>query len=237
MKNSDVWKSELQDVYKHIVVDDCCEEKSPGLNKGLIIADDNDGAILEFVKENLHYPELKEGKRLCELTIDETWTQSMEISEENDNATEFWNKLVRAAFFAKNGLLILNISNIKAFSLCWHLKQFAKQEKEINAWCSDNITMYDEKTRFFNLEVLHKVWLDMRHSRKYTDEDIQEYVNKTVKEAQSKKLVPSQFKFIGYVLINVKGITWDEICEYAQISNAGEFAAMMEFYSLVSLDE
>jgi len=42
--------------------------------------------------------------------------------------------------------------------------------------------------------------------------------------------IPSDFKFDGYVLINVAGIKWDDVADYAREENAGQYEAMMQFY-------
>lgn len=61
--------------------------------------------------------------------IDDLWKDSRDC----------WNKIIAAAYKAKDGLLILNVSNMKFFEHCWwHIKQLAKQEADLHASNAEN---------------------------------------------------------------------------------------------------
>lgn len=109
------------------------------LSNGIIISDDDNGKKLTLAKESLKYDELKAAGKVNEITIDQSWDIILERTEihKEDNYLECWNNLVTAAYKANHGLLVINITNIKIFEHCWHLKQLAKQECEMQIWQKD----------------------------------------------------------------------------------------------------
>lgn len=129
------WRSRLSDIHAHIK-SGMAEEEKPFCRKGIIVEKGDDTeSRLDFVKDYLNVAELMKSGKVSELTIDDSWTASIIPSEKNDNSADFWNRIVAAAFKAKEGLLILNVSNMKLFEHCWwHIKQLAKQESELVAW-------------------------------------------------------------------------------------------------------
>lgn len=113
---------------------------------------------------------------------------------------ECWNKLVAGAYKANHGLLVLNITNIEIFSDCWKLKQLAKQKD-----CDQPrplIAWEPESEK----DIAPIDW-------EFIDEN-----------------VPEEFAFDGYVLMNINGISWKDVKEYAMKEDSGEFNAMMVYY-------
>lgn len=194
-----------------------------GINKGHIIVDDENGVKLALVKKWLNYNNLSTLGKVHEITIDKSWDTFFRRTEahKNNHYLECWNKLVTAAYKANHGLLVINISNIKIFEHCWHLKQLAKQEREMPLWPKYS---YD----FDN----------------YTQVNIKEFRDDTEKEYGG-RLTPEQlveliegFMFDGYVLLILDGIKWDEVKEYVKKHlESGEFDAMMQFYRRISFEE
>jgi len=129
------WKEDFSEMYDHII-HDCASDMYQWrqYRKGRIIANDESNEMLDFVKEHLRYDELKKAGKICELTIDESWNSFIKKGCNNGNARKCRNKLVAAAYKANHGLLVIDVSNIRIFSLCWHLKQLAKQEEPLEAW-------------------------------------------------------------------------------------------------------
>lgn len=118
-------KKDLSEMYDHII-HDCASDMYPWrqYRKGRIIANDESNEMLDFVKEHLRYDELKKAGKICELTIDKSWTPY----RSDKDLTICKNKLVAAAYKANHGLLVLYINDIKIFSRPWLLKHIAKQE-------------------------------------------------------------------------------------------------------------
>lgn len=104
-----------------------------GLNKGCIVADDDSGEVLDFVKKSLQYDKLKAAGKIEEITIDDSWSHALRKKEQM-SGREAWNELVASAYKANLGLLVITIKNIEIFKHCWKLKQLAKQEADLEAW-------------------------------------------------------------------------------------------------------
>lgn len=210
--DKDFWKEELAGVYGHIM-HDCVQSEYSGFNKGMIVANDETGELLSFVKKHLQYEALTKAGKVTELNIDESWSSDLTKSENNDNARAAWNKMVAAAYQANHGLLILNITNIKLFALCWHIKKLAKQEAPLLIWPSLGIPF-----NFYTVE-------DLR-------EDAQKF-NAIIDDLNGDKLrdLILGFNFDGYVLLNVKGFTWSDAEKYALEHCRGDFMAMWDFYT------
>ena len=187
------------------------------LKKGIIIADDQNGKKLALIKNELKYAELKEAGKVNEIAIDQSWDIFLRATNahEDDNYLEYWNKLVLAAYKANHGLLVINISNIKVFGHCWHLKQLAKQEREIQLWSNS---------------------FDIENS---TEAEFIAFAKKTAAEF-GEPLTTDQlfeliegFMFDGYVLLVINDLIWDDVKKHATLTNCGQFEAMMQFYHRV----
>lgn len=97
-----------------------------GTRKGVIVTDDGIHLDSNFAKEHLKYDELKESRKVNEITIDSSWPLNNEV----DGAeTALWKRLKSEAGKVKQGLLVINVCNINLFKHCWELKQLVKQEK------------------------------------------------------------------------------------------------------------
>lgn len=97
-----------------------------GSRKGVIVTDDGIHLDSNFAKEHLKYDELKESRKVNEITIDSSWPLNNEV----DGAeTALWKRLKSEAGKVKQGLLVINVCNINLFKHCWELKQLVKQEK------------------------------------------------------------------------------------------------------------
>lgn len=189
------WSLRLSEINSHIMRD-CAPGEYDWNRKGLIVADDESGEVLDFVKKNLKYDELKKAGKVNEINVDETCASwFIESEAHKDNCyKEFWNNLVVAAYKANHGLLVINISNMDAFKHCWHLKKLAKQEDKLVVWSAISGT---------------------------------EFTPNQLKE------LAEGFIFDGYVLIVINGMNWDEVSDFANDNNLGEFNAMMDFYTCV----
>lgn len=104
-----------------------------GQRKGFIIADDDSGELLRFVKDSLRYNDLVKANKVYKITIDDTWDDALKKKGQM-SGREAWNELIAAAYKANHGLLVIHVSNIEIFSHCWKLKQLAKQENALEAW-------------------------------------------------------------------------------------------------------
>ena len=225
MDNLEYNKDYLAEIGEHIL-NGCLKENAPVCRKGIIV----EAGSLDFVKDNLDFPKLVASHKVCELAIDDSWTGWMMDSESNDNALEFWNRLVKVTNRIRDGLLVLNVSNIRMFELCWHLKQLAKQENDLKAWCSNDI--FDMGNGFLNIDKLKEKTELMKYDG-MSKEVIEEYVDAALKEAGTRKLHPSNVRFSGYVLIVLDGLKWTDVADYAKEHNAGQFDAMMQFYRFI----
>ena len=100
-----------------------------GLRRGFIIADDESGEVLDFVKKSLKYDDVKAVGKIHEINIDQTWDHDLR-KKDGMQGREAWNELVAAAFKANHGLLVITISNIKIFGQCWKLKHLIKHYED-----------------------------------------------------------------------------------------------------------
>lgn len=212
--NKNNLKNKLSEVYDHIMLN-CISGQYDWNRKGIIVADDENDGILNFVKTSLNFDDLKVAGKVNEITVDNSWTPYMRTSGEMQ-ALECWNKLVVAAYKANHGLLVINVSNIELFAHCWQLKQLAKQENPLVLWPA-----LGKSFKHYTKEELQTLWEDIK--RKYNHLDADKII----------ELIEG-FKFDGYVLINIEGQTWDEVNDFANRNNKGEFDAMMQFYYLVT---
>lgn len=115
------WKERLSYISEHINID--CDPNNCDyiwMRKGLIVADDDNGQKLSFVKENLKYAVLKAAGKVNEICIDDSWPL--------DSLGQCWEKLLDEANKVTTGLLFIHICDVKIFSHCWCLTQLAKQE-------------------------------------------------------------------------------------------------------------
>jgi hypothetical protein len=97
-----------------------------GSRKGVIVTDDGIHLDSNFAKEHLKYDELKESRKVNEITIDSSWPLNNEV----DGAeTALWKRLKSEAGKVKQGLLVINVCDINLFKHCLELKQLVKQEK------------------------------------------------------------------------------------------------------------
>lgn len=246
-KNIQLWKDQLSEISKKIQG----QQAEGWMTRGIIVTDNE---ALDFVKKELDYDTLKQLGKVCELDIDASWSQCMTITPE-DNATGFRNKMVKTLNRYRDGLLVLNVTNIELFKLCWHLVQLVKneQENELYAWCSDEL--FDLENGFLNIPELkaqvkrmregeavvqhvhahcHRAQVKrMREGEGKTDDEIREYFDAMLESAAKQHLKPSRVKFTGYVLINASALNWDDVCDYARDNNKGYFQAMLQAYSRV----
>lgn len=109
--------------------------------KGFIVL--KNSGILNAIMQALDYQELEKRGKVSVLNIDDSWKNFLSDAGQGDCL----NHLIEAAIKAKNGLLVINISNIEIFKYCWALKQLAKQE-----WRS----YYDNKFYGYVLIVLEE---------------------------------------------------------------------------------
>ena len=216
------WRCRLSDIYTHIK-SGMAETENPHCRKGIIVEKDADTeSRLDFVKDYLNVSELEKAGKVSELTIDASWTAGIVPSSRNETSRDCWNKIIAAAYKANDGLLILNVSNMKLFEHCWwHIKQLAKQEAGLVAW-----PPFD-KSIFFDIdEFVGEVERLMKTGRDKSE--INAFVKDKISEAKRQGLVPSdKFHFNGYVLIVLDGLDWQsEISE----RDRGQFDAAMQFY-------
>ena len=115
----DLWKDDLAAVYEHIK-HDCAPGDYCAIRKGIIVTDDETGELLTLVKEALNYDELDAAKKINEIIVDENWPQN--------NSEKCLAKLLAEAQKINHGLLVINVTDIRIFKLCWCIKQLAKQE-------------------------------------------------------------------------------------------------------------
>ena len=223
-KNIQLWQDQLSEISKKIQG----QKAEEWMTRGIIVTDNED---LDFVKKELDYDTLKQLHKVCELDIDASWSQCMRIMPK-DNATGFWNTIVKKLDSYRDGLLVLNVSNIELFKLCWYLVQLAESERvsELYAWCSNEL--FDHENGFLNIDELKAQTKRMRYAGK-TDDEIKVYVDATLKSAANQHLKPSLVKFSGYVLINASALSWNEVCDYALSNNKGYFRAFMHVYDRV----
>lgn len=205
------------------------EAENPSCKKGIIVEKDADTeSRLDFVKDYLNVSELKKAGKVSELTIDASWEDSIIPSSRNETSRDCWNKIIAAAYKAKDGLLILNVSNMKLFEHCWwHIKQLAKQEADLVAW-----PPFD-KSIFFDLDEF--VGKAKRMEWTGCDEiEINAFGKEKIYEAKRQGLVLPKFHFNGYVLIVLDGLDWQRVREISEKNNSGEFDAAMGFYGRVN---
>lgn len=115
----DYWKDQLAEVNDHIKRD-CAPGDFDWNRRGIIVADDETGALLDFVKKGLKYNELDALGKTNEITVDKSWPL--------DSFDECWKMLLAEARKINHGLLVINVNDIKLFDHCWCIKQLAKQE-------------------------------------------------------------------------------------------------------------
>lgn len=115
------WKKVLTGINAHIKLD--CDPENKDycwIRRGIIVADDETGELLAFVKEALKYDELDAAGKVNEITVDKHWPL--------DSFDECWKMLLSEARRVNHGLLVVNVNDIRIFNHCWCIKQLAKQE-------------------------------------------------------------------------------------------------------------
>ena len=224
MNNQEYNKEYLAEIGEHILAG-CSGETDLACRKGIIAGREN----LEFVKDNLDFPKLLASHKVYELKIDGSWTAWMTVSKSNNNAKEFWNRIVKATNRIRDGLLVLTVSNMKVFEYCQYLNWLAKQENELKAFCNEEI--FDIDNGFLNIDMLEHQARLMKYGR--SKKEVEKYVDDTLKEACERKLRPSNVKFTGYVLIVLDELKMEDVVEYAKVHNSSEFDAMMQFYRFI----
>lgn len=135
--NFGFWRDRLSRIYAHIN-SGMAKEENPFCRKGIIV-EKTAGmeSRFDFVLDYLKVSELMEEGKVSELAITDDWDEDILPSANNENSRECWNTIINRAFEAKDGLLILYVSNMKLFEHCWwHIKQLAKQENDLVAWNS-----------------------------------------------------------------------------------------------------
>lgn len=219
------WRRTLSKIHNHIK-SGMVEAENPYHKKGIIVEKDADTeSKLDFVKDYLNVSELEKAGKISELTIDASWTADIVPSSRNESSRECWNKIIAAAYKAEEGLLILNVSNIKLFEHCWwHIKLLAKQEADLVAW-----PPFD-KSIFFDIEGFAK---KLKHLKQidYDKFEINALAKDEIFKAKKQGLIPSIFHFNGYVLIVLDGLDWQSVREVSE--RRGQFDAAMQFYNRV----
>lgn len=115
------WKEILTGINAHIKLDCAPDNKEyRWIHKGIIVADDESGEKLAFVKEWLGLEELKNAGKVREITVNKPFK----------GFDDCWDTLLSAARSINHGLLVINVSDIKLFDHCWCIKQLAKQEAD-----------------------------------------------------------------------------------------------------------
>lgn len=221
------WRRTLSEIHNHIK-SGMVEAENPYRKKGIIVEKDADAeSRLDFVKDYLNVSELEKAGKVSELTIDASWTADIVPSSRNETSRDCWNKIIAAAYKAKDGLLILNVSNIKLFEHCWyHIGQLAKQEADLVAWHPL------DKSIFFDIDEFAGKVERLKNTGR-DESEINAFVKDKISEAKRQGLVPSgKFHFNGYVLIVLDGLDWQSVREISE-RNRGQFDAAMEFYKRV----
>lgn len=115
---NEYWKEYLSEVYDYVI-------RPMTFHRGMIVADDESGEMIDSVKEILHVEMMKQRGKYHEITIDKNWPF-------NDNKL-FRSNLFESAENANEGLLRINVTDIRAFDdfHCRLIKELAKRE-EIN---------------------------------------------------------------------------------------------------------
>ena len=164
----------LDSIREHIDLQCVPDANYNFIDKGVIIQEDNDHNNWNFVKECLGYDELVKNGKVIELSIDETWNSSMKETAKNPDARDFWNKLVKGAYKANHGLLVININNIMAFGHCWKLKQLVKQQAPLELWpaAHDRIEEWKTQFNFDGYVIMILNGFSLQDARKYADQRI-----------------------------------------------------------------
>ena len=140
-EDKEYYESIFSTVASHILNPDGMEDGDKlyyqGLRKGCIVADDDSGKVLKFVKKGLRYEELVSAGKVYEILINDTWADALQKKGQMSGRGA-WNELIAAAYRANHGLLVIHITNIEIFGHCWKLKQLAKQENEMVAWSPES---------------------------------------------------------------------------------------------------
>ncbi len=119
----EMWSQDLSEISGHIM-GGCRPHTYADHLKGLIVSDDTpSGDILRFVKDGLRYGELAAAGKVKEITVGKGWPLG--------DFNECWERLLSEARSAKDGLLVINVDDIRLFDHCWCIKQLAKQEDPI----------------------------------------------------------------------------------------------------------
>ncbi|MCQ2115975.1 MAG: hypothetical protein MJZ07_07210 [Bacteroidales bacterium] len=217
------WRRYLTAVYNSIETGE--DNKRFGSRKGFIVEKvAGTESRLDFVKDYLKVAKLQKSGKVSELTVDDSWTPSIV----NSDSKLCVNRIILSAFKARNGLLVLNVSNIKFFEYCWfHIKELAKQQRELVA-CGP----FDENSGFFDVdetleEIEHLAMIGC------SEREIDEFADESVSKAQKKGLIPSRFEFKGYVLLVLDGLDWKTVCEHSNRFQPDWFDAAMTFYSMI----
>lgn len=117
----DYWKRILAGINEHIKLD--CDRENKDycwIRRGIIVAEDETGDKLAFVKEHIGFEELKKAGKINEITIDQSWPLN--------SFDKCWEMLLSEARRINHGLLVVNVNDIRIFDHCWCIKQLAKQE-------------------------------------------------------------------------------------------------------------
>lgn len=96
-------------------------------HKGFIFRDDRKHLDSTFAKEQLKYDVLKMYRKANEITIDSSWPLNGE-HEGEDEELVLWNRLAAEADKTNNGLLVINVRDIRLFKYCDCLQRIVKQE-------------------------------------------------------------------------------------------------------------
>lgn len=227
-ENFGYWRNRLDDIYAHIR-SGMAEEENPFCRKGIIVEKGKGTeSRLDFVLDYLKVSKLMEEGKVSELVITDDWDEDILPSANNENSRECWNTIINRAFEAKDGLLILHVSNMKLFEHCWwHIKQLAKQEDELVAWgdLEESSVFFDIDSALDEIDHLARIGC--------SEQEIDEFADESVAKARRKGLIPSRFEFNGYVLLVLDGLDWESVRKQSMRNQPGEFDAAMQFYSRI----
>ena len=107
----DYWKRTLAGINEHIKLD--CDRENKDycwIRRGIIVAEDETGDKLAFVKEHIGFEELKKAGKINEITIDQSWPLN--------SFDKCWEMLLSEARRINHGLLVVNVNDIRIFDHC-----------------------------------------------------------------------------------------------------------------------
>lgn len=120
-KLDEIWKDDLSNIYKNLCNH---ENRRMSFRRGIVVADDEFGDLLNDVNSILHFEQIKQLGYYNEITIDKHWPF-------NDDDL-FRGKLIEEAERTNGGLLRINITDKRVFDEfhCKIIKELSKREED-----------------------------------------------------------------------------------------------------------